>query len=29
LKLLIPLTPVAIIRKRLGLLNKTRQEKDG
>lgn len=29
LKLLIPLTPVAIIKKRLNLLSKTKQEKDG
>jgi glutamyl/glutaminyl-tRNA synthetase len=29
LKLLIPLTPVAIIKKRLSLLSKTKQEKDG
>ncbi len=29
LKLLIPLTPVSIIKKRLSLLSKTKQEKDG
>ncbi len=29
LKLLIPLTPVPVIKKRLALLNKTKQEKDG